>query len=533
MMLTQNISANKIALLIAAVAIVLCSGIVFAQPTTQTTTQPTTQASTQVLSPVEQSKLQGNITGARYGQLDGAEAGVKDYQLGKQMRALVWEITDLSIINKYALGNDDYTFRSEFLSAYRLNYELGYNAAYRNAAYDVNAKVRSNAALHAKPMAASEGYYYAALDLMKDRSVNWQRAYNEFLTLGTIEARYQLDRELPEYRESFVLTFQQEFKNSYIKSFSDLNVLTETQNINYHLVGMKEDTIKVDQVYGEVIAGSSSTVTNTAAVIKVPRGAIYQDTYLGLHHIQNSFGLGANGKTPVTHQVRISVANTAGKVKLNKPLELVFDYDGSERAGIYEWKFNRWIYIPSTVGEDFISAQMAAGDYAGGTYVVMIDDTYELPKDVSFHWAYKDIVTAARREFLPSGVFFRPNDKITRAELADMVYELMNYRMLAPGRTIFYRDLSTVTSDNRLAVNYVLDRGIMSLDSKQRFNPKASVSYKDFQVVMKRLLFIDFKFQTVADRIRVERYTRTDFSSNVNLPIKRGEVVYTLNTFIK
>lgn len=373
----------------------------------------------------------------------------------------------------------------------------------------------------------------AALDIMKNRAKNWGRAYNEYLALGTLDARFQLQREVAEYRDAFYTSFKAEFEKTYIETYSTLNALTEVQNLNYHLIGLKEDTIKVDQVYGEVVAGAPGNVVQTAATLKFARGTLYQETYVGLHHVQNSFGLNAKEKEPVTHQVRVSIGSSTGKVKFNKPVELAFDYDGTNRAGIYEWKFNRWIYVPTVQTETQLVATLPVGEYAGGTYMVLIDNAYTLPFDITLHWAYKDIVTAARKEYLPTGNLFRPGDAITRAELAQMIYKILNYRVLTPGRQFTYADSTLVSSSDLKAVNFVLDRSIMSLDAKQRFNPKAPVSFKDFEQVMKRILFVEFKYQPVAEALKTERFWRSGFLKGITQPITRAEVVYVFNQSIK
>ena len=479
------------------------------------------------------SSEEGLARGTAQGTVDGAEAGRSDYFAGTNANPPMSTLTDSFIATKYNLDKDNGLFRNAFVSAYRASFEIAYNTAYREESFKSQETLKAKGTEHGTSLGISEGYFAASLDLTRNRTNDWLRAYNEYLLQGTLQSRFRLDRETTIYVDNFLTAFRASFKAEYEKTRVENNFLTEKQNANYYLVGMKENLIKVDQINGVVPNGSPGTVTNTLASVKIPKGAIYQDTYLGLHHIQNSFGQNANAMDPVTHQVRISVANSFGKVKLYQPLELVFEFEGSERAGIYEWKYGRWIYAPTTRGEGFLSTQMPIGDFSGGTYVVMIDNNYKVPLDINFHWAYPDIVVAAKRNMLPPTQFLRPNDNITREELADMVYRLMHYRALAPGRNIAYKDSAKVASGYRTAVNYTLDRGLMTLDKSLQFNPKVTVTYADFQILMRRILFVDFKYQVVSDKMRFERYHRSDFAYGIKRPIKRAEVIFTLNTFVK
>lgn len=507
--------------------------VVFGLTTTMAFAQPTTQPTTQVVTPAEASKLEGTTNGADFGKFDGAEAGKKDYHLGRVSNPNIASLTDAVLIERYGLSKENLIYRTEFLASYRLSYEIAYNTAFREASYEAKVLSSELGYEHGEKMAIPEANYMAMLDLMRNRDNNWGRAYNEYLAQGTLDARFQLQREVPAYRDAFYTSFKAAFETAYIESFSNLNILTETQNLNYHLINFKEDSIKVDQVYGELVAGAPGTVSNSAAYLKFARGTLYQETYIGMHHVQNSFGLNAKDKEPVTHQVRVSIGSSTGKVKFNKPVELAFDYDGTNRAGIYEWKFNRWIYVPTVQTETQLVATLPVGEYAGGTYMVLIDNAYTLPFDITLHWAYKDIVTAARKEYLPTGNLFRPGDAITRAELAQMIYKILNYRVLTPGRQFTYADSTLVSSGDLKAVNFVLDRSIMSLDAKQRFNPKAPVSFKDFEQVMKRILFVEFKYQPVAEALKTERFWRSGFLKGITQPITRAEVVYVFNQSIK
>jgi hypothetical protein len=226
------------------------------------------------------------------------------------------------------------------------------------------------------------------------------------------------------------------------------------------------------------------------------------------------------------------VATQTGVVRLYEPVTLRFPFIGSERVGIYEWRNNRWAYLETVRESQSVSTLIPAGSYNGGQYALFIDNSYTLPRDIAFSWAYKDIITSIRRAHVASTMMFRPADAMTRAEFADVLYRSMNYRVVSPPLRLTVTDLASA-GNYQTAVQFAVNMRYMGLDANGNFSPNGLVSYKDAESIVSVLMTRNFSFSEVANKMIFERYQRTDYSTSVHAAIKRAEVIFMMNEFVK
>ncbi len=496
-------------------------------------TTPAAPAAPVVVDPALLSQTEGKDHGGALGKSDGTAAGFKDQRQGIISQWIRDYPSPETLISKYRLNFENNTgYLNAFFDAYRLNYEASYNTAYRNANYAASQPARTNAVADGKALATAESAYMASLDIVRNLSNSWSRAYDELIKKSALETRYRLDRENADYKKIFTETFIDEFRKLYTTAYQKLNTNIELKNINYTLVSMNEARIQVDRVYGEVISGSPSEKIFKSAEIAIPKGAIYEDTFVGFHWIQNSFNGNNTQYEPVSHQYRVTIGNPSGNVRLYKPINISFDFEGSERVGVYEWRYGKWLYVPTIQTADKVSINIPIGIYSGGQYAIFIDNDYKTPRDLAFNWAFKDVITSIRRGHIGSGDFFRPNDAITRGELADMIYRTMGYRTVTPANTLNITDLSKAASYQN-GVKYAVGMRFMSLDTQNRFNPNALVTFKEVEIAVSNILMRNFSFSEVATKMLYEKYQRSGYSMNKLGLLKRSEAVYMFNEFVK
>lgn len=493
----------------------------------------TTPAAPAGVNPALLSQTEGTAHGGDLGKSDGTEAGLRDQRLGVISQWTRNYPSTETLKSKYGLNlENNSTYFNAFLLEYRLNYEASYNTAYRNANYAAFQPARTNASVDGKKLATAESAYMASLDIVRNLSNSWSRSYDELIKKNPLETRYRLDRESTDYKKIFTEAFIDEFRKNYTLAYQQLNANIELKNVNYTLVSMNEAKLPIERLYGEVISGSPAEKVFYSAAIAIPKGAIYQDTFVGFHWIQNSFNANNNLYDPVSHQYRVTIGNPSGSVRLYKPINISFDFEGSERVGVYEWRYGKWLYMPTTQTADKVSIDIPAGVYSGGQYALFIDNDYKAPRDLAFNWAFKDVMTSIRRGHMGSGDFFRPNDAMTRGELADLVYRTMNYRTVTPANAQNITDLSKAGAYQN-AVKYAVGMRYMFLDTQNRFNPTTPVTYKDIEITVSNILMRNFSFSEVATKMIYEKYQRTAYATNKLGLLKRSEAVYLFNEFVK
>ena len=482
--------------------------------------------------PGESTLAEGESFGTLMGTLDGDLAGRADRNAGKANTANQSIPSSTSLVTKYQLNKDSSMFQNTFIAAYRAAFEIAYNTGYRTVNIDEYSSPFEMGYDHGSQAGSVQGQLSAMIDFVQGKTDDWSRAYNNYLREGSLSARYFLDRESIAYKNYFTSGYREAFMNSYIETFQIKNLETEVRNKNARLISMNEDTLYFDEEYIHFSLGVSESEMRTPLSLYFPTATVYQPTYFATFKTQNSFNYENSKYTPVSSKYTVSVMNASGSVLLRKPITLTFEYYGSERAGIYQWIGSKWVYQFTTLSDQELSIEIPAGTYGGGEYAIFIDEDYKTVDDINFNWAYKEIYTLMRRDVISDDEMFSPNAKITRAELATFMYNTL--ANVDPMRTSVptIKDSSTLGTAKK-AVEYMVGKRYLTLDSSSNFNPNQTVSYHEIENMLSKMFLRNMSWKEVSNKMLMEKFARSQGASDINAAITKAEVAYMITVFFR
>ncbi len=483
-------------------------------------------------SPHEATIAEAKAFGEAMGTLDGELAGRTDRAANKINNYTLSMPKEPELISRFQLNKDVTAFKTNFIETYRIAFQIAYNTGYRTVNIDEYKEPFEDGSLHGIEAGTVQGQVSAMIDFVQSRSDNWLRAYNEFLSKGSLVKRYQLDREVAMYQSNFTVGYKDAFMKAYIETFQVKNLETEIRNKNSKLIAMTESIIYFDDEYVHFSLGAMETEMRTPLSLHVPAATLYKPTYFSVYKMQNSFNADNSKYTPVSSKYVIAVNNTTGSVELNKPLTLQFEYYGSERAGVYLWQNNKWVYQYTTLDNGSLSIEIPAGYYKGGEYAIFIDENFKAVSDITFSWAYKEIYSLIRRGEIADTNLFMPSAKITRAELATLIYNINSDREPLRTAVPVISDASALGAAKN-AANYVVGKRYFKLDSKGAFNPNQTVTYAEVEEILSMMFLRTVKWSEVSGKMMTEKFTRSAGIANKNATLTKAEAAYMLYMYIK
>lgn len=481
--------------------------------------------------PDEEAKALGTTHGELAGRMDGTEAGKADQAANKVEDYLKVLPADSVIANRISKVSS-YTYRNAYITSYKLAFQLAYSSAFREANMQVYIKPIENASTHGTTAGNVQGQVSAMIDITKGVSDDWNRAFNAYISEGSLDARYFLTRENTTYREMFKSAFRDAFMDSYIDTYQNRNLDLEIRNKNAKLISKNEAVIDFSEEYINFTLGSMAAEIRTPMTLTVPKAAIYEPTYIAVFEIQNSFNANNYEYQPVSGKYTVAVWNDRHSIELLKPLVLTFEYYGSERAGVYQWQNNKWVYQYTTQTDNSLSIEIPAGVFKGGEYAIFIDNNYKLVKDINFNWAYKEIYSLIRRNVISDDQLFSPNSKITRAQLAQMVYNMRSSADPLNSAVPYISDSASFGS-YKPAIEYMVGKGYMKLDSKAAFNMKSNVTYTQFESMLSMMFTRTFSWDEIANKMKTEKYKESEGLTKKSALMTKAEVAYALYTLFK
>lgn len=483
--------------------------------------------------PLEISRSEGTAQGEAFGAEEGADAGRTDYRLGRVSNYLLNMPSNAQITTRYRLNYDDANYRSAFLVSFKVGYETAYRSAYREANVQTITAPYAEASGHGNQLGEGQGQIAAMIDLNRGFNNNWERAYRSFIMGGTLESRYYLNKENASYISKFKSGFIDSFMVGYITAFQNANLAMALANSNNKLIDMYETTIEFSDEAFSLIGGALTSEMSTPISLYFPDATLYQPTYFSVYKVQNSFNMNNAKYVPVSSKFTVGISNATGNVTLRNPITLSFVYFGSERAGIYQWKNNQWVYQYTTLEEGKISTVIPAGVYNGGEYAIFIDDTFKNISDIGFNWAQKEIYTLMRRGVVADTIKYYPEKSITKAELAQMIYLSMRSKNPFTGAgTHTYADAADY-GGFKTAIEYVVSKGYMPLDAAGVFSPNSNVNYTAVEAMFSKMFLRDFRWSEIATKMVYEKYTRSAGTTNKAALLTRAEAAYMIHELIK
>lgn len=493
-----------------------------------------TMLSSSLVFAAETSLENGTTDGTVAGTLDGNIAGKADFRSNKVNNYLSAMAGDALLVTRFSLNYDNLTYQNAFIAAYKTSFQTAYNLAYRAVNMDEYITPVEKAYEHGEAAGIVQGQLSAMIDFTQGKLDNWEKSYNAYLTESSIVRRYFLDRESLAYRSGFMSGHREGFMNSYIETYQLKNVEAEIRNKNAHIIAMTETFIEFQEEYVHFVLGAASPEMRTPMSLFIPAATLYEPTYISASKTQNTFNVGnaVSKMTPVSGKYKIDVLNDRGSVTLKKPITLSFEYQGSERAGVYQWLNGKWVYQYTTLTDGSIFITIPAGFYAGGEYAIFIDETYKTVSDITFNWAYKEIYTLMRRDIISDAQAYSPNAKITRAQLAQMIYNQIGVTNPLTTTAPVISDASAL-GNYKKAVEYMVGKRYMKLDAKGAFNPSGTITYAETEVVLSNMFLRNVSWSEVSSKMLTEKFARSAGATNKAANLTKAEAAYMMMVFYK
>ena len=465
--------------------------------------------------------------GEAMGTLEGDAAGRKD-KIDNKVSAFIKVMpTDAALISRFELNKDNSLYQINFITAYRLAFEIAYNTGYRAVNLDTVKEPFEDGKTHGESAGTVQGSVSAMIDFTQGNDNDWSKAYNAFINKGSLDERYFLTREVLAYRNHFAVAYKDAFMKSYIETFQLKNLETEIRNKNAKSVSMAETTLFFDEEYVHFNLGAIESEIRTPLTLHFPTASLYEPTYFAAFKTQNSFNDNNTVLSPVSSKYTIAIWNDKGSVMLKKPITLKFEYYGSERAGIYQWLNNKWVYQYSNMEDSAISIEIPAGYYSGGEYAIFIDEDYKIVSDITFNWAYKEIYSLMRRDIVSDAQFFSPNASVTRGQMAQMIYNAASTKYPQRTTSVKIADAAKLGSYKK-AVEYVVSKQFMTLDANGNFNPSNTFKYNDAEKTFSMMFARSFKWTEVSSKMMTEKYVKSGSYTSMSGDLTRAEAAYAI-----
>ncbi|MCK9268524.1 MAG: S-layer homology domain-containing protein, partial [Alkaliphilus sp.] len=343
--------------------------------------------------------------GRFFGSLLGDIHGKRDFYNNRTNDWTRWLPSDRSIINEYSLLKDDNNYSKSFVHAFKDAYKLSYINSFRVTNVEDNKIIKENGMKHGQTIGKLAGEVQGKLDYITGKDNDWR---SNLPIDGILIKTYNLDREHIEYMEGFLAGYKEGYRDAYVSTFQGENLQVSAGNLNTEYISM----------HGGVVNSFDQEMK-----LEIEPGTIYVETALTISKL-NATNLPVDTYIiSATSGYNVKIQNISNFMDLRKPIVLEFKYHGPETAGIYELKGGKWLYLHSTVEDNKIFTVINTNKYAGGTYIVLIDETYKTMDDIGGHWAARSIETFLRRNHI-SGYpdrTFRPDQSITRAEFVKIL----------------------------------------------------------------------------------------------------------------
>lgn len=451
--------------------------------------------------------------------------------------------SDIDIIAKYYLHFQEPEYRDAFLEKFKEYYPTAYNEEFIRLERENEDKLYERAKTDGIDIGTKVGSTRAVMDFVEGKTNSWKRAYDEFIAEKSLDKRYYLYNEPSWYGPIFKDWFKAYFNGIYTATYMDSNMASATGNILYRKLSGLGDVVtfqdhKVDVTDGELQSSRVKTVE-----LSIPKAAFYNDTYIGIQKEKNTFGKNAGGYEPVTDIYTVTVNNSNDNVKLREDITLTFDYFGSERVGIYEWKNGSWKYITTLQDEQkedqlegLVSAVIPKGvDYGGGQYALFIDEGFNQFTDIQMSWAREEIFNYLRRAYIfgYGDNTFRPERNITRAEFLTISGRVLNWNVSNSRETISFNDRDSfgIYED---VINYASSKNYIYGYPDGSFKPDEHITYREIEWLMGRITMTDpFKWSYFSDIMKYDKFKYSPSNDSMDKKIMRDEAVFMYYTLEK
>ena len=471
---------------------------------------------------VKNDLVQGISDGEAIGGPLGFNYGSKDYSNNKTSD---WERnlpTDNEIISNFSLKLDSTDYKNSFIASFKNSFKDKYKEAYRNANLEYQSLLFKNGYESGKVLGMSKGISAAKIDYMmgKPNSIDKHNFTNE-----NIITEYNLSNENVRYRDGFIGGFNEGFKSGYIESYQ--------QDFFYAFA---------DKVAEEIIPIGGGQVNSGDAKlnISIANGTFYNDVILSIdQYMQNKNQIDLPWDKQYiknSHLYSIKIDNPYDKFDRDRMIELSFEYYGGIKGGIYRFHYGKWLYVPTRISENKITAYISPKTIQErAIYGVFIDEKAINPLDTRGHWARDEIITTLRRGY--TGLYndnsFRPDVNLTKIQLLLYLNKANNWKIKLRDKDIKlvenlkdYKDYKGVKD----IVAYSIKEGFLGVSDGNRFKANSSITYSELEKIIKKVYENDdFTWKWVERKMATVKDKRCISVDSMNNKVTRAEFAYLLN----
>ncbi|NLL70115.1 MAG: S-layer homology domain-containing protein [Epulopiscium sp.] len=489
-------------------------------------TQAYTQFSTQKkLTDGEMGNQHGEILGMILGTIYGKE----DYDKGLTN---LWErhlLSEMQIRKRYQLNKDTKQYIESFIKAFINGYKEGYVTAYRDTHFQNHLQPMQQAVEEGQNLGQQVGNFFAHRDWQQLKANDWEASLKEFEKQESIVYRYQLFLESKEYQMGFMAGFRDGFREAYIQAFQERRESYGTENMNYYWVDQAPQKMILEESTVSFQKGQPVTEVKEVAFLEIPQGAFYEKIYLGFGKNPNLFRYRSFPFTPSSDVISINVIHSAPFIVTHQPLILSFPWHGNERVGIYEQVNGEWRYLYSTIQNQQVMTELSYKHYSDGTYVMMVDDSYQEIKDLYGHWAQKELYTFLRRGYIQGDQqrLYYPDAPMTRGDFLALISTIQKWPLSSKvDLSTTFHDYGTFDQYNDI-ITYAFTQGYVSGYSDGTFRPYQPMTYQEVEWILQKILKkSDFTWDTMEQRLLNKKFIRSKSRWGKQQLIPKSEIIY-------
>ncbi|MFV0504715.1 MAG: S-layer homology domain-containing protein [Lachnospirales bacterium] len=429
---------------------------------------------------------------------------------------------------------ESYSANSEYMAENVKAFTDAYIASYKDT-FMLRFMSAGDEETNITTMGQSFGAMYSRSMAMRDyavrRQMNATRAFAEFDLNNNINDMLDLEDLDTKVASAFTNSFEQAFKDAYNSVYLTAFNAERTMDVNYLSLYLNPINFIYTDYKQEVVSGGINSSTLPAIMLESEANAFYDDVFLAVTKDYRKVQPTKDGMKLITNPYGLTVYNDIeGKepmeVNMHKPLDIKFSSIDNDRAGIYKYKNENWVYQYTEFDKDMLKHTIKDDVFRGGIYALLIDNSYKIVKDINLSWAYRELYTYLRRGYaLPnSSNMYNPTGDITREEFAYLIYKNLNNGFYTKSAKEF--DDGWDFGSYKDAIYFCYDKGYMGEVNPNEFNPKGTLTYEQAENIMKRVVGNGFTYNTISYSMKNDKYKKSKILNGITTNIPRDEAVY-------
>ncbi len=421
--------------------------------------------------------------------------------------------------------------REEFEEGFIEGYKSGFTDGYNGTQLIVDYELQDYEAL-GQQYGAGYGNSMAVRDYEARLSKDAERAYKEFESRENVYKMLDMHIIGQEDANSMLRVIEDSFKSAYNAYYDNLYINEIGQEGSYLNLFLSPISFSYSESTSQVVNKGASIIGMPGISIQAEEFTFYEEAFLRISKtVRNQF-MPVDNKKMMTDLYELTIFNkvnptTPTSANATKEFQISFNGVGNDRAGIYKMSNGVWTYQYTEFEENQLVHNISKGDYNGGVYAVLIDFDYPLFKGINLSWAYEELYTYLRREylFLDDENNYDPTKEITRKEFAYLISKnSYDADYFSYENKVF--DDKNEFGKYMSSINYCYNKGYLVGISETEFGPNDPINFEQVEIVMQRVLKNNFQYSTISDDMMNEKYKKSAYLTGKNQNITRDEAVY-------